>query len=158
MADTQDRLIQLLKGDLALLQKLSETLDEEHQALADNDSERIRTLTDSKNDLLESIRERARRKVRLLVNLGYRPDQGAPSDFLVEQELDPTIQSLWGKAQSHLEHCQTRNEVNGRIIIHMNRRLGRMADILRGNDQRQSLYGSSGQRSSLNSSTTFASA
>ncbi len=151
---------QLLREDEANLARLAGVLDEEHTALADNDMETLERATSEKNDLLSALRERARKKIHLLAQLGYRPDSGqAASTFLREKAgADSSIMERWHSAQKQLSECQHRNAVNGRILGHLQRRLSRISDIIRGADQKQSLYGSAGESRSLTDSHVFASA
>jgi len=152
-----DQLAALLNTDLQSLDLLDAALQQEHQALEKNTSEALESATREKNALLEQLRERARQKVHLLVDLGYRPDKGAPSAFLEHNGAPARMLELWHRAQSRLEDCQRQNAVNGRIISHMQRRLTRMADILRGNDRSQRLYGAAGQTQNLNHNSVLAS-
>lgn len=141
---TFDTLDQLLKKDETNLARLAEVLEQEHAALADNDMEALEQATSEKDELLGELRERARKKIHLLAQLGYRPDSGkAASEFLMEQAgADSTLMERWQSAQQQLSECQHRNAVNGRILGHLQRRLSRISDIIRGADPNQSLYGS----------------
>ncbi len=154
-----DELKSLLKRDLANLDQLEKTLDTEHEALSQNDMEGLDEARVQKDDLLKAIRERAKRKIHILVNLGYRPDSGrSASGFLQEETGDEGLISTWLEAQEKLETCQRRNAVNGRIINHMQRRLTRISDIIRGSNPNQSLYGSGGETRSLNASNVLTTA
>ena len=147
----------LLGSDLQSLQQLNRALAREHQALEHNSADDLSALSEEKNRLLETLRQSARRKVHLLVEMGFRPNQGVPSQFLRENGASDALLGLWQKAQTGLEICQRKNAVNGRIINHMQRRLSRMADILRGNDRSQRLYGSAGETQNLNHNSVLAS-
>ncbi|XOZ34307.1 flagella synthesis protein FlgN [Halomonadaceae bacterium KBTZ08] len=157
---TFDTLDQLLRKDEANLNRLAEVLEQEHQALAGNEMAQLEQATREKNELLDALRDRAKQKIRVLAQLGYRPDSGqAISDFLRNQAgAQSTLMKRWEEAQQQLGECQHRNEVNGRILGHLQRRLSRISDIIRGADQQQSLYGSTGEARSLTHSHVFASA
>lgn len=157
---TFETLDQLLKKDEANLGRLAEVLEEEHRALASNAMEQLEQATSEKNGLLDALRDRAKQKIRLLAQLGYRPDSGrAVSDFLREQAgADSALMKRWEAAQERLSECQHRNAVNGRILGHLQRRLSRVSDIIRGADQQQALYGSAGESRNLTHSQVFASA
>ena len=157
---TFETLDQLLKKDETNLARLAEVLEQEHAALADNDMATLEQATSEKNDLLDALRDRARKKIHLLAQLGYHPDSGqAASEFLMEHlGADSTLMERWRSAQQQLSECQHRNAVNGRILGHLQRRLWRISDIIRGADQKQSLYGSAGESRSLTDSQVFASA
>ena len=154
-----DELKSLLKRDLANLDQLEKTLETEHEALSRNDMEHLDQAREQKDELLKAIRERAKRKIHILVNMGYRPDSGrAASAFLREETGDEGLITAWQEAQKKLEACQRRNAVNGRIINHMQRRLTRISDIIRGSNPNQSLYGSGGETRSLNASNVLTTA
>ena len=157
---TFETLDQLLKKDEANLTRLAEALEQEHRALAGNDMQQLEQATSEKNELLDALRERAKQKIHLLAQLGYRPDSGqAVSDFLRDQAgADSLLMQRWEAAQKQLNECQHRNAVNGRILGHLQRRISRISDIIRGADQQQALYGSTGESRSLTHSQVFASA
>lgn len=157
---TFETLDQLLKQDETSLAQLADILDQEHAALANNDMEALEKASSEKDELLGALRERAREKIHALAQLGYRPDSGkAASEFLMEQvgAASPLVER-WQSAREKLSECQHRNAVNGRILSHLQRRLGRISSIIRGADQKQSLYGSAGESHSLTNSQVFASA
>lgn len=155
---TIDGLKSLLRKDEANLEQLLTVLESEHQALAINDMTALENATSEKDALLKAIRERAKRKIRLLVDLGYRPDSGqAPSEFLREISNDQELLARWEQAQTQLDQCQRKNAVNGRILGHLQRRVTRISDIIRGADRNQSLYSSGGETRSLNHSHVLAS-
>ena len=156
--ETVEGLKALLRKDEANLDQLLTVLESEHEALAGNDMTALENATAQKDEILQAIRERAKRKIRLLVELGYRPDSGqAPSLFLKQISDDDDLIERWKRAQDQLEHCQQKNAVNGRILGHLQRRVTRISDIIRGADRNQSLYGSGGQAQSVNHSHVLAS-
>lgn len=156
---TLETLDELLRSDESELGRLADVLESEHRALAGNDMEQLQQATAEKDELLGALRERAKRKIHLLAQLGYRPDRKhAASEFLREQAgADSSLMERWHSAQQKLAECQHRNAVNGRILGHLQRRLSRISDIIRGADQNQSLYGSAGESRSLTDSHVFAS-
>ena len=156
---TLDGLKSLLRRDEGDLEKLTGVLATEHQALAGNDMTALEQATNEKDELLKAVRERARRKIRLLAQLGYSPDSGeSPGTFLERVCADAGLIEQWHSTRKRLEHCQHRNSVNGRILGHLQRRLARISDIIRGADRNQSLYGSGGEAHSLNPRHVLASA
>ena len=156
---TTNDLKALLKKDLANLEQLHEVLQSEHEALRNNNASALEQTAGDKDRLLKAIRERAKVKIRHLVNLGYHPDSGEkPSAFLASKTGDQVLIGLWRNAQSQLDECQRANAVNGRIINHMQRRLTRISDIIRGADRNQSLYGKSGETRTLTHTNVLTSA
>lgn len=152
-----DELKSLLSEDVRQLTQLAELLEQEKASLAGSDIKAIEPLTREKNLLLDQIRERARRKIRLLVDMGYRPESGNPSRFILSAGLSD-LNDLWQTADRQLKACQELNSVNGRVIIHLQKRLGRLTDIFRGTAGQQKLYGAQGQQTSVGHTTVLASA
>lgn len=152
-----DDLTQLLNDDIRDLEQLSDTLTAEKAALRGSDINAIEPLTQIKNTLLNQVRERAKQKVHALVAMGYRPDAGAPSQFIRSAGL-VDLTALWQRAEKKLAHCQELNGLNGRIITHLQKRLASLTDIFRGSSGQAKLYGASGQQTSLGQRNILASA
>ncbi|GHD47428.1 flagella synthesis protein FlgN [Marinobacter persicus] len=152
-----DDLKHLLSEDVRELDVLADLLSREKDLLGDADVRALEDVTREKNSLLEGIRERAKQKIRLLVNIGYKPDAGAPSRF-IRASGEKELYQLWSTADSKLRFCQSVNENNGRILGHLQKRLSRITDIFRGASSQQKLYGAKGQQTGVSSSTVLASA
>ncbi|MDX5298663.1 MAG: flagellar protein FlgN [Gammaproteobacteria bacterium] len=151
------QLKQLLEQDLVTLSQLQATLADERKALDSRDTAVLQKITHDKDALLNQLRERARSKVCTLVNIGYRPEKGHPGDFIRASGVRPLI-DLWEQAERGLRDVQFQNEVNGRVIGHLQRRLARLADIMRGKAQQPKLYGAQGQERSVGHTSVLASA
>ncbi len=152
-----DDLKQLLNQDVSDLNQLAFLLDEEKAKLKSSDIRAIEPLTQQKNGMLGQIRERAKRKIHLLVEMGYRPEHGEPSRFIRSAGLSE-LTSLWQAAETALKTCHERNRVNSRIVSHLQNRLTKLTDIFRGSAGQAKLYGSSGQQTSVGQSNILASA
>lgn len=147
----------LLHQDLASLEELGELLQQEQEALGANDMTGLEALVTRKNALLDSIRERARGKVRHLVAVGFKPASGPPSSFL--QGLgDPELLHLWDTAYTKMQDCLAANNVNGQVINHLQKRAGRLSDIIRGVNASQKLYGAAGREESVSHKSVLANA
>jgi flagella synthesis protein FlgN len=152
-----DDLKNLLLLDIRQLEKLANTLKKEKTCLSDSDTKALETLTREKNAILGDVRERAKQKIRVLVAMGFRPDSGDPSRFILSAGLHE-VYSLWQEADLKLKECHVLNENNGRIINHLQKRLARLTDIFRGASGQQKLYGAKGQQTTVSSRTVLASA
>jgi len=152
-----DDLKNLLSQDIRQLETLVEILRQEKSCLSNSDSKALETLTRQKNAALEEIRMRAKQKIRLLVAMGFRPDSGEPSRFIRSAGFND-LYALWHEADTKLRECHLLNEDNGRIINHLQKRLTRLTDILRGASNQQKLYGAKGQQTTVSSRTVLASA
>lgn len=152
-----DDLKTLLAQDISQLDELAAVLGREKSLLGNSDLRQLEALTQEKNRLLGAIRERAKQKIRTLVQMGYRPENGEPSRFIRSAGLID-VTELWQQADSKLKTCQALNQTNGRVISHLQKRLSRLTDIFRGATGQQKLYGARGEQTSVSSSTVLASA
>lgn len=152
-----DELKQLLTQDLDSLKQLADLLAAEKTALAASDMAAIEPLTQQKNLLLDQVRDRAKAKIRALVAMGYRPENGEPSRFIRSAGLTD-LTTLWSAAEQALRKCQEQNRVNSRVVGHLQQRLSRLTDIFRGSAGQSKLYGASGQQTSLGQRNILASA
>ena len=152
-----DDLKTLLSQDISQLETLADVLGKEKTCLANSDLRQLDALTREKNDLLGAVRERAKQKIRTLVQMGYRPESGEPSRFIRSAGFSDLFE-LWQEADQKLRTCQTLNQTNGRVISHLQKRLSRLTDIFRGATGQQKLYGAQGQQTPVSSSTVLASA
>jgi len=154
---TIDELKDLLSQDVRQLETLADILQQEKACLSTSDVHKLEALTGEKNALLGEIRERAKLKIRLLVAMGFRPESGAPSRFILSAGLSD-VHSLWEDADKRLKACQELNSTNGRVISHLQKRLSRLTDIFRGVSGHQKLYGAQGEQKAVSHSTILASA
>lgn len=152
-----DDLKEFLLQDIRQLQKLADTLRSEKACLSMSDLPALETLTAEKNRLLDEVRERAKLKIHTLVAMGYKPDSGEPSRFILSAGFVDT-HNLWKQADTHLRECLALNQSNGRVIVHLQKRLSRLTDIFRGTAGQQKLYGAKGEHTNISSRTILASA
>ena len=120
-----DDLKTLLSQDISQLETLADVLGKEKTCLANSDLRQLDALTREKNDLLGAVRERAKQKIRTLVQMGYRPESGEPSRFIRSAGFSDLFE-LWQEADQKLRTCQTLNQTNGRVISHLQKRLSRL--------------------------------
>lgn len=152
-----DELKQYLSEDLRQLESLAELLRREKELLRQSDVRSLQAVTGEKNALLDDFRKRARLKIQALVAMGYRPDLGEPSRFIRTTGLTEVYQ-LWQQADERLRECRQSNQENGRILSHLQKRLGRLTDIFRGSASQPKLYGARGEQTSVTQRSILASA
>lgn len=143
-----DELKKLLGQDIRQLEHLMGVLEREKGELKSSSVPALENLTREKNETLNGVRERARRKVHLLVEMGFQPNSGDPSQFIRAAGLDE-LTRLWAEAEARLRDCHALNSVNGRIIGNLQQRLGRLTELFRGAGDQAKLYGASGESRSL---------
>lgn len=152
-----DELKDLLSQDIRQLESLADILQQEKSCLSTSDIPRLETLTAEKNTLLGQIRDRAKLKIRLLVSMGFRPENGEPSRFILSAGLSD-VHALWRGADDRLKVCHKLNSNNGRVVNHLQKRLSRLTDIFRGVAGHQTLYGAQGEQKAVSHRTILASA
>lgn len=152
-----DELKNLLEQDIEQLTLLSDLLEQEKSLLSSADVKSVASVTREKNEHLSQIRERAKAKIRLLVAMGFRPDQGVPSRFLLSAGMNDLV-NLWQQASEQLRHCQSLNEANSCVISHLQKRLARLTEIFRGAAGQDKLYGAKGQEEAVSHRNVLASA
>ncbi|WP_420391091.1 flagella synthesis protein FlgN [Marinobacter sp.] len=152
-----DELKDLLSQDIRQLESLADVLQQEKACLSTSDIRKLETLTGEKNTLLGQIRDRAKLKIRLLVSMGFRPENGAPSRFILSAGLSD-VYDLWQGADERLKTCHQLNSNNGRVVSHLQKRLSRLTDIFRGVAGHQTLYGAQGEQKAVSHRTVLASA
>ncbi|SFM25192.1 flagella synthesis protein FlgN [Marinobacter zhejiangensis] len=152
-----DTLKNLLNEDIRQLDELAELLKLEKQKLAESDVQSLEALTAKKNALLQMVRERAKQKIHALVDMGFRPDNGQPTQFIQSSGLADLIES-WSSAEQRLRECKRLNQVNERVVGNLQKRLARLSDIFRGTTGHQKLYGASGHQTTVTQTTVLASA
>lgn len=157
MANQIEALKTLLQQDITSLTELGGLLRQERQALARNDIVTVGTLVERKNGLLDLLRARAHEKVNLLVAAGYQSAAGQPSSFIL-QLGDTALNELWAAATEAMDECQAANTVNGQVVNHLQKRVGRLSEIIRGVSPGQKLYGSAGREEALCHKTVLANA
>jgi flagella synthesis protein FlgN len=152
-----DELNDLLNKDNLQLKALEAVLEKEKSLLSGSDVKSLASVTREKNHHLDQVRDRAKTKIRLLVAMGFRPDQGQPSRFLRSAGLVDAV-AAWEEASRRLTHCQTLNQANGRVIAHLQKRLSRLTEIFRGATGQDKLYGAKGQEEAVSHRNVLASA
>lgn len=157
MANPLDDLKTLLQQDLVSLCELNDLLRAERKALARNDMAEVEALVVKKNELLDRLRTRAHEKVRYLVAAGYQSATGHPSTF-IGQLSHPDLEQLWAATHDVMSNCQAANTVNGQVINHLQKRVGRLSEIIRGASPGQKLYGSAGREEAVSHKTVLANA
>lgn len=157
MTASVDELKRLLHQDLASLDSLRAVLQEEREALGANNMSGLEELLARKNELIDHLRETARQKVRHLVAVGFNPSSGSPSAFL-KSLADLELETLWRDAHQAMSACQSVNNVNGQVVNHLQKRAGRLSEIIRGVNPNQKLYGAAGREESMGHKSVLANA
>lgn len=135
------QLIQLLKSDHQQLDLLEQTLLDEQNALENRELDKLKTISETKNRLLDQYGNHAVQRIEWMGKTGMKP-----REFLaLLREKAPAVYAIYEKTESKLRRVQTLNEINGRILHRTQMVNNRLMDILRGKPQEAGLYGKQGQ-------------
>jgi len=157
MAALIDSLIPLLQRDAAQLSSLEQILKEERAALESRDNPALQAAVERKAQTVQLIQNNAQEKSRLFAQHGLPVSPQHIKAALAQLKREDVLE-LWEQVKAQLEHCQSLNEINGRIVSRSQQSVARLMDILRGQDRQQKLYGQNGRDNSMGSTNLLANA
>lgn len=152
-----DRLKTLLQEDLNELAQLNEILQKERSALKDRSTDDIKQISSEKSAHLKSIEYRAKQKAKLFVEAGHPIKTGAFEKAILEMN-DAELNSLWKKVNKALRLCKEQNTVNGTVVSHSLKRVNKLMNIIRGQNNKPNLYGSTGRENAMGGMNSIAKA
>ncbi|WP_375739222.1 flagella synthesis protein FlgN [Pseudomonas boanensis] len=141
MQDTN--LLDLFNQDIDHAKRLLELMDEEFQALGERDLTRLESLIAEKQPLLAQLDQHGRQRSQLLVNLRLSTDRAGLEQLANASPRGAELLARSDELGQLLEHCQSANQRNGRLIRANQTSVGSMLGILRGGET-PSLYDSRG--------------
>lgn len=143
-----DRLKTLLQEDLNDLAQLNEILQNERSAIKDRSTDSIQKISAEKSSLLKTIEYRAKQKAQLFVEAGHAIKAGAFEQAVVAIN-NTELTALWTKVNQALKHCKDQNAVNGTVVSHSLKRVNKLMNIIRGQNNKPNLYGASGREHAI---------
>ena len=107
-----------LQQDVADYQRLEVMLLQQRTLLIQHDSEGLQNLHLVQMPLLDILAKRAAARHSLLSELGFTPDDKGMEKLLAKlpAPLAEKASGLWQKLHTLLQHCQTNNDWNGRLL------------------------------------------
>ncbi len=161
MTSQRTRLKQTLDAEVRLTETLLQIVQEEHEALRQQNFDGLVSTSDSKQGCLVELEEQANIRITMLQQAGLPTDKHGMHALIRQHDPDGShgIARLWARLHRLLSDCHHLNRVNSHIVktrLHYSRQT--MA-ILRGQtpDMVQQ-YSASGQTISSLGSSTLASA
>jgi len=142
-----EQLKNLLKQDIVELNTLSKLLETEKETLKTRNSDQIEAISKSKSQIVHNLESRAKLKAKLIAKsgLGIRPGE-------VESKLttlnDNELIELWQSSRNKMTLCKDLNYINGNIITRTLQRTNKLMMIVRGQNNKQNLYGQKGKEHS----------
>jgi len=151
-AMSADAVEQLISSDIAACESLLQLLDEEQNALKDRQIEALEPIIEKKTSFLLHLEQSAIKRQQWSQQAKIAADSSAWQD-LIEEFKRPGLLEQWRKLKALLDDCRDANEINGKLLARSQEMFERISNILRGQNQKVSLYGASGRTTqSANSS------
>ena len=149
MNDPISALLDHLKVEQGLAEKLFSILKSEEESLIKNDLNQLEIITTEKSQLISEylLTREARWKKLSLVDIDLKETE---FEQWIRSQKNESLHHIWVKLSQILTDSQQINRTNGLIIHQLSSKNQRAMALLLGQDDSDGLYGSSGQ--SLSSS------
>ncbi|MBX2859448.1 MAG: flagellar protein FlgN [Cellvibrionaceae bacterium] len=138
---------QQINEDIKACQALLKLLDQEQQALKTRDADVLDTIIKDKAIHLSQLEQSAATRQHWSQTQGVAPNAEAWTHMLNQQQ-GSKLAEKWQQLKQLLQNCREINEINGKLLTRSEEIFTRVSGILRGQNQRVSLYGSSGRTTS----------
>lgn len=142
-------LLAQVKQELLLATRLYELLAQELAALERLDVESIQALAKEKNKLLIALDEQCALREKQFPDIFSSQELNLLSTG-VSRSLSNELAHLVEDYRSLLRHCQTQNEINGRIISLNRRSVERQLSMMRGSQPDSMIYNARGGATRVN--------
>ena len=143
-----DQINALTTQGIAFLSTLNNLLDLEYQALQQRSIEQLQELVEQKTDALQQLEENNQTRNQLFISAGITPDKAGLQDFkaMLNDTDANAFSSLWNELEKVLMQVNDKNKRNELIITRNGRNLEQLLSILRGQNQKNTLYDQSGEK------------
>lgn len=132
------------------LTKLLDLLNQEHTALAKNDTEQVAQLAQQKQQLTTLIEHSESQRRTFFASLNLSADTKGMAQ-LAQSIARPQVRELaklWQEILQTSQTCQQQNQINGIVLAHQQRRAMLLLQILRGQTNQTTLYSARGNKES----------
>jgi flagella synthesis protein FlgN len=138
----------LTSQGVVFLSTLKNLLDQEYQALQQRNLEQLQALVEQKTEALQQLEENNQTRNQLFISAGVTPDKAGLQTFKAElNETDAiAFSTLWNELEKVLLQVNDKNKRNELIITRNSRNLEQLLSILRGQNQKNTLYDQSGEK------------
>ncbi|WP_164549048.1 flagella synthesis protein FlgN [Amphritea opalescens] len=141
-----DQINALTLQGITLLTTLNELLDAEYKALQQREVEQLQTLVDNKTAVLLQLEENNQARNQCFGAAGISPDKAGLTDYqarLTDAE-GLSFKAHWSELEQILRQVNDKNKRNEIVISRNSRNLEQLMNILRGQNQKNTLYNQSG--------------
>lgn len=144
------QLTQQLKQDTHACESLLDLLNQEKEALANRDMDRLDQLIAAKTEQLELLENSARQRTewaRQYLGAGNADVKQVQEAWqsMLETANVPEITATWERLKELQQSCKAANEVNGKILARNHKTFERLLGIVRGQTTTPNLYSASGK-------------
>ncbi len=141
------KFIPLLEDIANYLEQLFHALENEYQALSDNNLPAIEAIAQEKVLLMEQLEDLNKERRLLLEEAGLNLSATGIDNFFNSSTINnnPSLKTLWGSISTLSTQCEKQNNINGIIIDNNKRHTENALSILQGKQQTTELYSSKGQ-------------
>lgn len=140
---------EFLDRQMPQLEGMLQALQQEHQALAQNDLPAFESALQKKQAHARALEKLEDFLAPLAQIIGGEVSKTALNKFisgLNEAKLREALQARWDQFSKTLHACHEQNRLNHRIVEASRVQLQQALDILRGSSQTPQLYGASGKQ------------
>ncbi len=142
--ESQQRIHELIREEIALSVQLREALQKEYQVLSTNDDESIRLLAEHKQQIIGSLESLNRQRGAELDKAGYQSNRFGMNTFI--KQCGKTLIEDWQNLINIISECNRQNDVNGIIINASSRHTALALSLLKGQqDGDNPRYGPNGE-------------
>lgn len=135
---------------LQQMTELQDTLQREREAISNRDFDRFEQILEHKNHLLTEVTVFDNGITKILKKIVKKPSTTA-FDALIENyhgQQASTLKLQWQAVKRLTTECKRANDVNGKVVSHMQHYYSRLVSILRKDDPNASTYAKNGRQAS----------
>lgn len=147
MSETaHERLAELFDRQLRAAEALQATLESEATALADQQTDTLKQLADSKDRLVSALEQLGAEVAQLLTQSGRSNDRNGLEGFIAAEGA--ALRPQWETLRDCLNRCRELNELNGRLLQQGHSELRQTLGVLQPGGVTGSTYAASGRTES----------
>ncbi|WP_299198932.1 flagellar protein FlgN [uncultured Amphritea sp.] len=141
-----DKINALTTQGITFLTALNDFLEAEYIALQQRDVGLLQELIEKKTETLQQLEENNQARNQLFISAGITPDKAGLQSFKAQlSEPEATsFTAYWSELEHVLRQVNDKNKRNEIIITRNSRNLEQLMGIIRGQNQKNTLYNQSG--------------
>lgn len=121
---------------------LHQALEQECQALSDNDLNTLQSIAEKKRSLSQGLDALEEKRMALFRETGFSPDNAGMQALFDKAPVD--VNKAWTTLETLTKRCQRQNNINGMVVDNNLRRVQMALAILQGQTIETELYNSTG--------------